>query len=280
MHAHSSFAGGYARIALLGAPPRIVYTAHCFAMERRDISRAARFGYRVIEKVLARNTDSFAGCSQREVELSRQLAPAKSHTFVVNVADVGTVDLPAARAEGHRRTAPVVAASGRLCPQRDPAFFIEVVRLMRSEETLEALWIGGGNDRLVGELHAAGIEVTGWLPRSGALSGLAEADLYVHCAAWDGAPMTMLEAQALSVPMVARRTPALVDAPSDEVGSTPGEVAARALAALRTLDSLDSNRSAWSAYFAANTVENQRRALLIAYGDPTQGGGTGAKVRG
>ena len=51
--------------------------------------------------------------------------------------------------------------------------------------------------------------MTGWLSRSQALGWLASADVYVHTAAWEGLPVSVLEAAALGLPIVARRIPAL-----------------------------------------------------------------------
>ena len=48
-----------------------------------------------------------------------------------------------------------------------------------------------------------------WLPRQAALDRLATADVYVHTAAWEGCPVSVLEAAALDLPIVARRIPAL-----------------------------------------------------------------------
>ncbi|WP_043496649.1 glycosyltransferase [Georgenia sp. SUBG003] len=60
LHAHSSRAGVYARLAVRdGRHVRIVYTPHCFAFERRNISLLVRTCCYVVERSLALNT---GGC--------------------------------------------------------------------------------------------------------------------------------------------------------------------------------------------------------------------------
>ena len=74
---------------------------------------------------------------------------------------------------------------------------------------LKWIWIGGGEAADERALRETGAEVTGWLSRSQALGWLATADVYVHTAAWEGLPVSLLEAAALGLPIVARRIPAL-----------------------------------------------------------------------
>ena len=68
--------------------------------------------------------------------------------------------------------------------------------------------MGGGAPGEEAALREAGALVTGWLPRQAALERLAAADVYVHTAAWEGFPVSVLEAAALDLPILARRIPA------------------------------------------------------------------------
>ena len=60
---------------------------------------------------------------------------------------------------------------------------------------------GSDGDRA---LHAAGVPCTGWLPRADALEHLGQATAYLHWTAWDGFPLSILEAVARNVVVVAR----------------------------------------------------------------------------
>jgi hypothetical protein len=68
------------------------------------------------------------------------------------------------------------------------------------------------------------------------------------------------------VPLVAIRTPAVADGPVSAVADTPGELATLLHVLLADPAEREANRAAWDDYFAGNTVERQRAALLEAYG--------------
>ncbi|NMT03718.1 glycosyltransferase, partial [Vibrio parahaemolyticus] len=69
VHLHSSKAGFLGRFLKLGKA-RLVYTPHCYAFEREDISELARQIYKALEKVKLSKIDVVAGCSQRECDLA------------------------------------------------------------------------------------------------------------------------------------------------------------------------------------------------------------------
>lgn len=210
VHAHSSFGGAYARLALRSTSARpIVYTPHCYAFERSDLGRVSRAAYRLIERMLSFNTAVYAGCSAREVRLSRWRGSPATAELLPNVPPR---DLPARRAprvvDGPLR----VVAAGRFGPQKDPAFFAATVQELRSQgREVDAVWIGGGDGAYGDLLDEAGVRITGWLGREDALKELAEADVYVHVARWEGFPIALLESSALGVPTVVRDIPAFED---------------------------------------------------------------------
>lgn len=63
VHAHSSLAGAYVRLAPSVPTERIVYTPHCYAMERGDLARHAAAAVQAVERVLSRRTGTVAGVS-------------------------------------------------------------------------------------------------------------------------------------------------------------------------------------------------------------------------
>jgi glycosyltransferase involved in cell wall biosynthesis len=64
-------------------------------------------------------------------------------------------------------------------------------------------WIGGGDGIGQDAMRRAGVPVTGWLPRAATLTSLSESTLYLHWTAWDGLPLSILEAMANDVIVVA-----------------------------------------------------------------------------
>lgn len=266
VHGHSSYGGAFARVALAarrrGRRPLVVHTPHCYATERQDVSRPARAAYAVMERVLGARTDVVAACSEREEALGSRYAPRARHHWVVNVTD--PVPAGPEGSDGERRTG--VLGVGRIAPQRDPDLFADVVtRLRRDRPDLPATWVGGGDADGIARLRAAGVEVTGWLPRSQALAHFQSTALYLHTARWDGAPMTLAEAHAAGAPIVARRTPA-VTAPAGGVGDDAAALARLGADVLADPVTRAANRAAWTDRFADHTVARQRASLLAAYG--------------
>jgi glycosyltransferase involved in cell wall biosynthesis len=79
-------------------------------------------------------------------------------------------------------------------------------------------------------LEAAGVPVTGWVARERALRELGEATVYLHWTAWDGQPLSVLEALARDAVVIASDIP-----PNHDVLG-PAQVFAReddAVAAIR-----------------------------------------------
>lgn len=218
LHAHSSFGGAYARLAVRRKHQHIVYTPHCYAYERRDIGGARRLTYHLIEAILGVNTSALLACSPREARIS--VTPRSTpRIFVPNVAPIeGLPRRSPRRGEGSLR----VVGAGRAAPQKDPDYFFACVRAAREAGVdVEAVWVGGDDD-LVAQGRRAQVRVTGWIPRSEALQTMADADVYLHSAAWEGFPVAILEAVAMRIPTVVRAIPAFdgtglpsIDLPED-----------------------------------------------------------------
>jgi glycosyltransferase involved in cell wall biosynthesis len=261
VHAHSSHGGAFTRLAIRRSRHPIVYTPHCYAFERRDVRWPTRAAFRAVEAALALNTSVFAACSQRELALSADLSISTAAAVLVpNVAPTGT----------HRRQyvpgrPPTVVGGGRISPQKDPMFFAGAVLALRREEpALRAVWVGDGEPVGRAALEDAGVEVTGWLPRSAVLHVLGSADIYLHSALWEGFPLMVAEAIALGVPTLVRPVPSFEQVPSVLGMRTPDDVDG-VLACLRQQSAARTNVDLWDALLAENTVPSQARGLAEAY---------------
>jgi glycosyltransferase involved in cell wall biosynthesis len=207
VHAHSSLAGLYVRLAMNARKNDVIYSPHCYGFERSSRSRLERWAVYAVEKVLGRNTSAYACCSPREVVLSRKLRPSTPAWMIPNIAPADLQHHRQGLAEADHIS--TLYGAGRLSAQKDPHFFVEAVGAARASGLLlDAVWVGGGDPVEEAALRAAGIHVTGWLPRHESIRLLASADVYVHSAAWEGFPVALLEAAALGVPIVARSIPA------------------------------------------------------------------------
>lgn len=254
VHAHSSKAGVLARSTALVRPP-VLYSPHCMAFARRDIGTATRMVLAAAEGVLALRDSGAIAVSPYEERLLRRLPRQRTSriTLVPNLADVGGVVSVAPQSR-------TIVTVGRVSAAKDPAFFLAV----KAAGPVDArwCWLGGGSPADVAALEREGVEVSGWLPRRAVLERLASAAVYLHTAAWEGFPITLLEAAELGVPYAARRIPALEGQGVFPLASTPGELAELVGAVL------DGERAALEgqrAFLERHTPAQQRRALLGAY---------------
>jgi glycosyltransferase involved in cell wall biosynthesis len=261
VHAHSSHGGVYARLAVPRTTRRLVYTPHCYSFERRDVPAAVRGAFWLAEALLAVNTTAFAACSAREQHLSAWPTRRAPRYLVPNIAPPGR---PAARED--RAGTPTMVGGGRLSPQKDPAYFLQLVRRLREGGAeLEALWLGDGDPRYRAVLEAGGVKVTGWLPRGRTLELLADAALYVHSALWEGFPLMVAEAVALRVPTLVRPVPSFDDVPRALTLPADGELGT-ALRCLQDSSVAALNVAGWSSLLRRNTLGAQREALSRVYG--------------
>ncbi|MBC9719617.1 glycosyltransferase family 4 protein [Streptomyces sp. TRM66268-LWL] len=225
VHAHSSYAGFYVRSCLTVPSVKIAYTPHCYAFERRDLSRAARTAAEWAEKVLAHRTGIVAAVSPRESILARSLRSDQQVWYVPNRAPVNSVC-----ASNSTAGVPRIVTVGRISPQKDPAFFADAARAASAMGGKSKwIWVGGGDEHAQELLRTAGVEVTGWLPRSEALALLGSATTYVHTAAWEGAPLSVIEAAQAGLVVVARSIPALESLSLPNLARSPVELAKTAL---------------------------------------------------
>lgn len=210
LHFHSSFAGLWGRLRRFG-PQRVLYTPHCYAFERGDLSQPVRRTLRVMEAALERQTDVVAAISDREARLTHQLRRQVKAEVVTAFNPMGsTPKAPAHRAA--RSTVPVVGTMGRITAQKDPSFFLSVVeetRRQRPDLQLDWVWIGQGDATDEERLRAAGVRVTGWLPAQEAAAELDRIDVYTHTAAWEGFPLAVVEAITEGIPVSLRSVAAL-----------------------------------------------------------------------
>lgn len=262
-HAHSSKAGAYVRAAVRTSRRLpLVYTPHCYAFERLDLSWPARQVFRALEWILSFNTSAYGACSPREAQLSRW--PGRT-TRVQSVPNVNPPGLSGHGREESGRPLRVVG-NGRLGPQKDPAFFADAFAAAAAENPdIEALWVGGGDEEYENKLRACGVEVTGWLPRTEALAAMASADLYLHTASWEGFPISIMEASGMGLPVVSRRRPYLLGVDLPVIIDEPADFAS-AVAQLREGDALDKLRRRTQEALAENTDRDQQVALRELYG--------------
>jgi len=200
VHLHSSFAGIAGAFALSGRAP-LVYTPHAFA-SRIAARRTTRLAYAAAERWIISRSDLVGAVSHSEAAEASALGAARIVTVPNGIPELDEPRPADARPSGGRA---LVAAGGRFVEQRRPVACARILSAVADEA--DVVWIGGAGRGDVPDapevLAASGVHVTGWLPREAALRTLASASAYLHWTAWDGSPITVLEAMALDVVVIA-----------------------------------------------------------------------------
>ncbi|MCE4070163.1 MULTISPECIES: glycosyltransferase family 4 protein [Pseudomonas] len=198
IHLHSTYAGALIRALPFIPAQKIVYTPHGFAFLRGDHPMMLK-AYRAIESLLARRTAVIAGCGMDEQRIAGELIEPGHTLGLVNVCD----ELPEVPTVRSLTSKPVVGMVGRISRQKGHDYFRAVAESCR--DVAHFKWIGGGDAQVMAEMVQAGIEVTGWRQRDEVIAHMKGLDLYFHTAAWDGFPISVLEAAKLDLPIALRR---------------------------------------------------------------------------
>ncbi|PJI51000.1 MAG: hypothetical protein CTR55_01500 [Pseudomonas sp.] len=197
IHLHSTYAGALIRALPFIPAQKIVYTPHGFAFLRGDHPMMLK-AYRAIESLLARRTAVIAGCGLDEQRIAGELIEPTHTLGLVNVCD----ELPEVPAVRSLTNKPVIGMVGRISRQKGHEYFRALAE--SCADVAHFKWIGGGDAQVMAEMVQAGIEVTGWRPRGEVIAHMKGLDLYFHTAAWDGFPISVLEAAKLDLPIALR----------------------------------------------------------------------------
>ena len=200
LHLMSSYAGVHGVLTRVRVP--MVYTPSAYSFTMSSKRGVVRWAYLALESVVAAQVDVVGACSLSEGEHARALPTARSVAVVPNGIDelgdgAGVREYPAPRPR------PRVVAIGRPLPQRQPEACARILDAVR--EYGEVCWLGGGSDDSDGTraLRKADVPMTGWTSRNEMLKSLASSTVYLHWTAWDGLPLSVLEAMSLDVVVVA-----------------------------------------------------------------------------
>jgi glycosyltransferase involved in cell wall biosynthesis len=265
---HSSFAGVAG--ALLGLKCKTIFTPHAFASKIAS-SAPARLLYRLGERLACRAHDITACVSHSEASVARSLG-AKVVVTIPN--GIAALDAPVWAPDPQPPAEARVVGVGRLVPQRRP---IETAAVLQGVHELAAVeWLGGGGHGHYAQnaeevLGLSGVPISGWLKHQSIASRLRSASIYLHWTSWDGLSVTLLEAIANDVVVVASDTePNREVLGADAVYSTEAD----AVAAIRILLTdaaawqervLDQRSRAFG--YGASVSQAQWNALLTAASD-------------
>jgi glycosyltransferase involved in cell wall biosynthesis len=227
-----------------------------------------RLAYELVDAALARRADALILPSQALATEFAQRLHFPSSRMVVVPNGVAPLALPAQRGTA-------IGTLSLLEPVKDlPTFLRAAAALHRRRPELRFTVAGDGSQReplqrLAGELGVADVVgFPGFVPAAEALAGLS---VLVMTSVFENAPMAVLEAMAVGIPVVASRTggiPELVGEDGAQIVA-PGDVDGFAAAIERLLDDpalAEAQTAAAAQRFAARyTVDENARATLAVY---------------
>lgn len=201
VHLHSSFAGVVGVVAVPSRCPT-VYSPHAPAFAVPGESRLRRLAFLTAEGFCARRASIVGAVSRSEACVaSERLGAARVATVENGIPELDPEQVIERPLPQRRR----VIAVGRTVPQRRPAACARILSAVR--DLAEVEWVGGGGGKrgAAGQraLAAAGIPLTAWVPRGRVLQALEATTVYLHWTAWDGQPLSVLEALARDAVVIA-----------------------------------------------------------------------------
>lgn len=211
---HSSKAGFLGRVAcrLLGFP-KVFYIPHGVAFAREDISTKKKRFYVTLEKLANLFSGDFIACSASEKALMERNGISNAHVISNGVAPGPR---PVLRAPQNPL---VVGTVGRLTYQKHPRLFDAIAASFEGDTRVRFVWIGDGELRT--DIHERdNTVVTGWLSLAEVQVQLADMDVYLSTALWEGLPYAVLEAMNAGKPLLLSDCVGNVDLVDGKNGST------------------------------------------------------------
>ena len=238
VHASSSKAGILGRLAASATRvPVRFFTVHGWAFSA--YSGLSSFLYRVSDRLMSPLTTVTICVSEKELAAGLEARTCRPERSVVIH---NAVDVSAALRSRHDRPVPRLIAVGRLKAPKD---FLTLVRSLAAlpDRAFEALIVGDGPDRdeVAAEIQRLGLEGRVQLAgeRTDVPTLLADSDIFVLSSRSEGLPVSVLEAMAAELPVVASDVGGLAELVLDgETGLLvpSGDPAALAEAVGRLLD--------------------------------------------
>lgn len=197
VHLHSSKAGALGRLAcfmLFNKKIKVFYTPHGYSFIREDISSFSKKTYWYIEKLIQKLFGgTIIACGDTEYVLSKKIGKSILNRNGISVSEI---QKHVSEYKNQKLTIGIVA---RITFARNPTLFNDIALLFPE---YDFVWIGDGE--LIGKITASNIRITGWFMDSEKVFfELNKIDVYLQTSLWEGLPIAVLEAMAMSKPVIA-----------------------------------------------------------------------------
>jgi glycosyltransferase involved in cell wall biosynthesis len=195
VHLHSSKSGFLGRIACKMLGIKNVFYSPNGAPFLSGKNFFSKYFYRQVEKFGNRLGGKVVCCSVSE--LNAYLKLGIDATYISNgiAVENKTQTVTDITKEKFR-----IITSGRIISQKNPSLFNGIANYFSEFDQFEFIWAGDGDDRQI--LNAKNITVTGWLKEKEIKKLLAESDIYLSTALYEGMSFGVLEALILNKPVL------------------------------------------------------------------------------
>ncbi len=226
IHAHHYSPFVYSCLSRFWRPgTRVIFTEHGRLSDAPPSAKR-----RLVNKLLARFPSRVFTVSEdlKQHLVGEGFAPGALEV-IYNGIEVGPLPEPAARADVRRTLGVtddtlVVATIARLDPVKDLGTLLAAVAKVRAAVPIFAAIVGDGPERPALEARARQLGISEHVRflghREDARQWLAGSDVYVNCSISEGVSLTILEAMAAALPVVATKvggTPEVVDRDSGQL---------------------------------------------------------------
>ncbi|MBF0331934.1 MAG: glycosyltransferase family 4 protein [Candidatus Omnitrophica bacterium] len=276
VHTHSSKAGVLGRMAArIAGVRRIVHTVHGWSFHERQ-SAAFRWLAILIEKALARWTDTLivVSCADEHKGRGAGIVPRGTYALVrcsFNAqAFSGSAHQMCRQALGFSEKDIVLGMVACFKPQKAPLDFVKFATAVKEKlPQARFILVGDGvlKEAIMQQIRMAGLGkdfiLTGW--RQDMPEVLSVMDVFVLTSLWEGLPISVFEAMASRVPVVATDTGGIRDVVID--GKTgflvePGDVTGLRDKALHLVRDADLRRSVTEAALMRITDDEFNRDVM------------------
>ncbi|WP_432525398.1 glycosyltransferase [Serratia sp. BFP-2025] len=205
VHLHSSLAGFVGRLANIGNKKnRIIYSPHCISFMRKDIGKTKEYVFKTLERIANFIPSTYVACSKSEYDSIKSNLSIKNVEVINNAYDgESSFELSISDLDIKNKKKVEIITVGGIRNQKDPASFSLLAKSLINK-SVNFTWVGDGDHNLKNLLQEAGVNVTGWLPKTEVLKLVRKSDIYVSTARWEGMPISILESMASGVPVVAK----------------------------------------------------------------------------